>query len=1077
MATAFLWRLIRQASLIFLPAALMLGLVLAILHQKAERIRLEVIEIREMGYLDIAANQIRRDFQESIGDLRVLSNMSLLQSLGDGGGPGQGAEIARHLQGVVMQYDRYARARLLDRDGYEILSVDNAAIPSGAKDRPSSFGQEPDDGKPPLAALELGRDEVYVSPLLPGREQGMRVMPYKPLILFATPVFDPQGRKQGTLILDYLADTFLAKFHRYLEENPLHQAMLLDGQGDSIQNWPQSSEETPSGRLARFSDRNPLVWDQIQSTGRAKLETNEGLFLFTTIHPSLTEEQDEALRQQASLVDNPRYRLTPASVYPWKIVLHLPASTLKMTDFLGQGRGLGFLGLLYALMALATLVIAYHVLKRQETLDALNASLEDNRRLVHSLPLGVYRFRQPAGSTSPREGRFDFVSQRFCDLVGVVSDQVLADPSAPSRCIHPEDRESLLATTGRALAEGQPLPWEGRVLTPVGIRWLRFENALTLDQKGDRLWHGTVTDITSRVLDSQAIQKTQLALRHLNAKLAARTAEAESANQTKSQFLANISHEIRTPLNAMLGMAQLLEREPLNSRQGDMVRRILAAGHGLTRIFNDILDFSRIEAGNMPIAPKPFNPVRLLKRVEASQGQRAARKGLKFDIEASPLPRVLIGNGQRLEQVLTNLIGNAIEFTEGGEVRVQVQVFDHGDDELRLRFAIKDTGIGMDAASLERLFTPFTQIDAGSSRRHGGTGLGLAISQRLIRLMGGDLRVTSQVGVGSTFSFELPFQRDDSDWSGNDQDLTAPSPSGAMEPEGPAGDAGSSHEEEVATGSDDIPAGVTFDHPGIEVSSPLPLVPPPKPEPGRFPAIPGIDREYAERQFNGDRAFFLDLLRRFAAQALGLVAAIDVSLDGEDYVAASNDLHKLRGLADNLCATELVLLARKLETAIQHQKAEIPPLRLRFLQSVHALLGAITPWLQEEALGPAPLVEAEGLRDDAGLQVLLAELEDQLLHHRFDVKRTNVTIEELLSGSHLAESYKPVAEAARRLRFKEARERLVHFHHALAEAQASVAARGSPQLLGLKVKPEPGPTPGQAQDSDLHGPAADHPPV
>jgi light-regulated signal transduction histidine kinase (bacteriophytochrome)/CheY-like chemotaxis protein len=233
-----------------------------------------------------------------------------------------------------------------------------------------------------------------------------------------------------------------------------------------------------------------------------------------------------------------------------------------------------------------------------------------------------------------------------------------------------------------------------------------------------------------------------------------------AASAAKSQFLAQMSHEIRTPMNAILGFAKLLEDEALSEDQQQMVRRINAAGRSLLSIINDILDFSKIEAGQLSIEQSPFKLAELLGHISGLMGAVAQAKGLTLRLQDdTPLAGRIRGDALRIEQVLINLVGNALKFTEQGGVILRVAPVTVTETTARLRFEIEDTGIGLSPDALERLFVPFTQAESGIARRFGGTGLGLSISKRLVELMGGHIGVESTFGVGSTFWFELPLGR------------------------------------------------------------------------------------------------------------------------------------------------------------------------------------------------------------------------------------------------------------------------------------------------------------------------------
>jgi len=397
--------------------------------------------------------------------------------------------------------------------------------------------------------------------------------------------------------------------------------------------------------------------------------------------------------------------------------------------------------------------------REMAALRAQRAAESRFRVVFEQAPLGVLLL-------DAASGRITEANRRFAEIIGRAPEEVAG--LDPMDITHPDDVEASRLQVARMHAgDTQLYRLNKRYLRPDGSEvWTSVTCApMQVDDEPAARYMAIVEDISERKHYERELQQAYDA--------------AEAANAAKSEFLAHMSHEIRTPMNAVLGLAQVLAREPLAERQLEMVQRIRSAGQSLLALLNDVLDLSKIEAGQLRIEPRPFDLSQLLANLDSLMGEVAHAKGLTLRIDAPALTRPLLGDGLRLEQILFNLTGNAIKFTTQGEVAVVVRIQDGDERRLRLRVEVRDSGIGIAPEALSRLFAPFAQADESIARRYGGTGLGLSICKRLVELMDGRIGVESELGKGSTFWFELPLTYAD------EADAAARVPAAPAVPSGP----------------------------------------------------------------------------------------------------------------------------------------------------------------------------------------------------------------------------------------------------------------------------------------------------
>ena len=371
--------------------------------------------------------------------------------------------------------------------------------------------------------------------------------------------------------------------------------------------------------------------------------------------------------------------------------------------------------------------------------------------IADSLPRGaIYRIdylapelgRDGAEVTSV-EMTMSYISAGIEQLIGISAEAMMENPGHLIAAIHPDDLERYLSTSRAATLAQANFECDFRVRRPDDRTvWLQVRSAPRQTEEG-RIWDGIILDVTNAYETAEALRRAK--------------EDAEAAERAKSDFLATMSHEIRTPMNSVIGMTRLSLQTELSPRQRNYLEKIDTSAKALLGIINDILDFSKIEAGGLELEETEFTLESVLDTVSNATSLKAEEKGLEMVYSvSSAVPRQLRGDPLRLGQVLINLVGNAVKFTEKGEITIAVDMAPpRGEGPPLLRFAVRDTGIGLDAEQMGALFRPFAQADSRTARKFGGTGLGLSISKQLVGLMGGEIGVESRLGQGSIFTFTV----------------------------------------------------------------------------------------------------------------------------------------------------------------------------------------------------------------------------------------------------------------------------------------------------------------------------------
>ncbi|MGF2039698.1 MAG: response regulator [Nostoc sp. CmiVER01] len=731
--------ILKQFLITFLPLSVLVGGVLIIIHQAESKTERGAISINESRNVELQAKIAANDFNLIKSDLMFLATQNELQSMLNR--PGSTTETLELRQAIAKEYvsmsqqkQLYDQIRFLDITGKEIVRVNfNKGQPSVVPDEKLQVQAKRYWFKD---TLPLKSGEVFVSPLDLNIERGKIEQPLKPMIRFGTPVFDSQGQKRGIVVLNYLGEKFIQNLQKE-NSTTLGEMQLLNADGYWLKGSKPENEwgfMYEDRKNQTFAKAFPKVWQQIATTESGQFQTAEGLFTFKTLYPLLEVQKAQSSTGATRAFDSSQEKVDAKS-YRWKILTHVPSAILNARSQSSFKRLVLFYVVLTGLIGVGSWLLALSRLGRQQADTELQATFADLTAIIDNLADGllvtntigqITRFN-PALLKMFQLGDIDLKGKDYQEISQVEIANLVKQTHKQSREIFTAEVDLAAGRVGQALA------------TTI------FKEAF---KDESRKWLGSV-----------------ILIRDV-------TAEKE-IDQMKTDFISTVSHELRTPLTSVLGFASIIKEKletdvfpilPTEDRKlqktikrvGDNLNIIVSEAERLTSLINDVLDIAKMEAGKVEWQMQPLDPSELLDWATNSTAGLFETHGLQLVCEIEPgLPQIL-GDRNRLLQVLINLISNAVKFTEFGSVICRVKQENEG-----VCISVIDTGVGITPEDQPKVFEKFRQVGDTLTDKPKGTGLGLPICKQIVDHHGGRIWVESEPGKGSIFSFLIPTSASD----------------------------------------------------------------------------------------------------------------------------------------------------------------------------------------------------------------------------------------------------------------------------------------------------------------------------